>query len=1829
MSATTGLPFVKAFRPEFFPIDKLDLGPDVLGTLSEVLITSYTEIDAPSSGEGFEIGLCVADEVVIDVIGLDSFSIVLGGVASSLITAGFSMWPNQWAVTIDAGARVRFPRTLLKPVVRQNDVWVDDVARPYAEVHVGAGVIIDQDWNVTFDGPNAFRLDAAMIAESGLVLEGEVALDFSETIGLPESAALGLPATWRGIVFRTLTVHLPESLKDSVPISSLVFNNFHIGSGGVNGGIALTGQPAAGVLAGFPFQPTSISIELRQNCLTNAAIEGTVTLPFFDAPVSVVVSLDLSGKLTVNLAATQPAGTTYQNGLVTLTRPNLLSLTLDSIGFEAQRGYFAVKLSGQITPLMGEPELSWPSFRVQELSIDSEGNVQLDGGWLVLPSTTVFDFHGFKMELSKIGFGTDEDGWRWLGLSGGIHLVEGMPIGGSVDGLKIKWKGTEVDLELRGIGVQMVVPNTLALDGRVEFIDDERVKGFLGAVKLTLIPTQVVVDAQLLIGRNSESSAYSFAYIFVAGELPAGIPLGSTGLSLYKLAGLAGYNVAPDKKAEEPWFGGWYMREPIGVTHVEKWEPRPESLAFGAGAMIGTSADNGFAFHGDFLLVLLLPGPILLIDGKSAFLSKRGGGDPPLVSLAVFDGRTGTLQFNVQGKYQYPKEASDLAPGALIDVTAFSEAYFDFHSPRNWHFYLGMDSPKEMRVRASLFQLFEANGYLMLTQSGVRLGAWYGYEGRWKYGPLKLALSAYAEGDAAMPWSLTQFEGQFGLHGNVALKAFGFGASLQLDSAIQARAPHPKNIHAEFKVKLKTPWPLPDPKAEIELIWEDDAPPPPLVDPLERVGLEHLKVSEKWLTAPTLDEAGAMAPVPLDARPVLCFSKNMIDETGLALNWLPPADEDVGPYRFRYSLTGLTLSKRRAGSSDWIPATQAAAASLPEGRMRATWLAVLATASGTSGAQGVPPMSKLMLWSRTPFDYGRETTGAAYEEGFLDANPDWPCAYDWSSLPWKSADFSNCAVGPMAGISAVDELVLVAVCGDVREWSGDWLTATRAVCIDPFSGQSPGPKSGWNPFEDSSSAYLADNDKAARLTIFLPAGTAAARLCVGQGTNGAYRLSCDNSKTGAYDTAWSELLSPQAEVLLQPSVMLGHDVRGIELRGTVRLLRIDWIDHSEFDRGLFGGGMRTRLREETPWRLGEDPELLEPVTTYRLNVSTVAARSCDGGSSWEKEAFNKTCYFRTTSPPGLEPGASSAGDESPVDIYPRGPLRDLRPYVLMTAPPDGACPFYRSYDIGIEFNESYVELMYMLNETPLALKVHDSNGQLVPTCPVGAALQLNEWKPAGGTLATQSMSSQEQAWIDRLTRLSCVDFGNAAPPIPAGLWVQHPGTLLQPGAVYRAKVVASVPSAFLPLDASGAVLMESADEARLVEVNGLPLKLIGGMTAHSNGHKLLVLGNSVVETAIGAAEASRPFDRTSAEQLRLLQEAVAKAALPPGKAVSVVDWSFVTSRFASFAHQIHSWSGNAIDVDANDSSLSGTLLDAVQMKQLEDLLVPFPLGVPAIADSVAADVSSQREAEVHAFERASSLFGLAAGRTPTRTCATLLRDDSQFYGVLLECPEPVLAERMTLRLLKHPTQTDSSTAPEAWVRIAGIGLAVDDAPSQLIDEYVDLILTESASLQGAKLQIRSATGDWVDYYTFPASLPLSEGSLVRVHTGSSAFDLSSDLEAEHHYVLDSGGTALRRLPPPPLACIRLLGADGLPLHERSILTGGFADQDFRVLRSRDGTRALIFLSNTATPVQSLASGTLRLRFAFLRDISQYKAGAPVLRRLGSESPELADMDITL
>lgn len=1026
MSMAEGLPLPKALRLDLFPLDRLDPGGDLTAFLSRILVTDWQEAPfSPGPGGQLVIGLTVDEELVLELVGLNGFALVIGGASATTLTLGAEMRPDSLIIKLGGGVRLRFPRSVLKPVLRDGDAWVDDPSRPFAEIVVNAGVVIDQDWNVTFDGANAFTLAPAMIADSGFVIEGSVALDFSETTGLPESAAIGLPVTWRGVVFRTLTVHLPEAVTEAVPIASVAFESFHIGSGGVSGRIRLNGAPGSGMLAGFPFSPTAFEVTLAQNALTETTLTGRITLPFFDAPLDVTAGFDLDGNFTVALANAGGAG------LVTLDKPGLLSVSLERIGFARSQGRFIVSLGGTLTPKVGG--LDWPGVRIEELSIDSDGRVLVEGGWIDLPDQYVLNLSGFQIAISRIGFGTETDGRRWLGFNGALKLVEGLSAGASVEGLRIRWSpggAPNPSLTLEGVGVEFSVPGSVSFKGYVSMREPQPgVVRFDGAIELKLEAIGLTIDGQLVIGFDRPND-YTFFAVYIGVELPAGIPLWSTGLGLYGLAGLFALNMEPGRAPDEPWYGiqpgpSWYHRSPpgVGVAVLRKWTHAESSVALGGGVTIGSVYDNGFTFAGRMLLALVFPGPILLIEGRSNVLKPRASlsDEPNFRTLLVIDSRAGTVTAGIDAVHNIADG------GELIDIHGALEAFFG--GLDDWHLYLGIDEPRTRRIGADIFfRIFHGDSYFMLDPDRVRMGAWSGIEKDWRFGPLRVHIEAWLEGRAQLSFKPIYFQGSLALHGGFGVSVFGFGFDIGASAIVSAGVFDPFFIRADFNVSVGLPWPLPDFSVDFSLEWGPESDPPLLPVPVKEVAIGHDIASVTWplpagsLLLPALD-AGSPQPdffadqppalpapdaapppaaqlpvVPLDGRPEITFGRSVHDDANTEINARPqyaatggwsrigdPARNE-GPALIRPALAALSLDRWTGTAWEVVARSNVASGATAPRKLYGAWMPVPPEPGG--GTE--PGQTKLRVWSKTPFSYARRTS-QSWTDQFLVLNPHYPC----------------------------------------------------------------------------------------------------------------------------------------------------------------------------------------------------------------------------------------------------------------------------------------------------------------------------------------------------------------------------------------------------------------------------------------------------------------------------------------------------------------------------------------------------------------------------------------------------------------------------------------------------------------------------------------------------------------------------------------------------------------------------------------------------------------------------------------------------------------------
>ena len=937
----------------------------------------------------------------------------------------------------DAPIFLQCPSTdLLAPVVKQGDKWEPDLdsegkVKKVTLVFSGVSLQVDSSGKVDLTTDVKVDLQPVQIGKSGVIVEMKgLSLCMSDQAQLPA----GLPIGSRGFAIDSVNVHLPESIQGSFAPDEIKAEGLFIGSGGFTGKLSAewsAGKPLQ--LGGIECTLKSLMFDFKQNSLVESELICELTLPFFERPVNLDVSFSGDGSLLASLSAVQPQGVEYDGGLIHFEKQGVFKATIDGISFEVKNGISTLSISGGLQPTFlsqgGQSTSQPPTFKIRELSIDSNGHVNFAGGWMDLPEQYVLDFHGFHLGITKLGFGKADDGGKWIGFSGELNLVDGFTAGASVEGLRVTWyeDGHRAPkISFNGIGVEFAIPDVLRFKGHVAYqeIDDGSgtVHRFVGDIKLKLIALKMDIDAKLVVGSASggPQGKYNFFAIFLNAELPTGIPLGSTPLALYGMAGLFALQMEPNKKASEEWYEGWYKRPAIGVSDLEKkWVNRRGTLALGGGVTIGTNSDEGFTFAAKALLVIVFPGPIILLEGKANLLAERAklDDDPLFRSLAVLDMREGKIQIGLAARYK-----REWQTGKVIDIQAGAEAFF--HTTNDWHVYLGEKEPRDKRIRARILSLFEANCYFMIDPKKLATGAWVGYARQWKFGPVSLTLEAWLEGNVVVNFTPLHFHGDLWLHGNVEVNVFGFGLGLSVDARFAADVFDPFHVVASFEVSVRLPRPLKKKNFHITLEWGPIPDwPKQLPLPLKEVAIEHFKVTTSWplpkdTTPPLLlpkydpdvkgmrgyDELqsanppplSAMPVVPLDCRPHLSFSQPMNDDALVGVNPQPvqpeyqrigDTDKNEGPVRVRYGLREIELAKWDAQQNLWRPVASKPALSGVR-TLYGSWAAVPQLPSGTG--QAPVANNKLWLWSKTPFDYTRHG-GSDWDNWFIDNFPSYPC----------------------------------------------------------------------------------------------------------------------------------------------------------------------------------------------------------------------------------------------------------------------------------------------------------------------------------------------------------------------------------------------------------------------------------------------------------------------------------------------------------------------------------------------------------------------------------------------------------------------------------------------------------------------------------------------------------------------------------------------------------------------------------------------------------------------------------------------------------------------
>lgn len=774
-------------------------------------------------------------------------------------------------------------------------------------------IYVDKDFDISLVGFDSLDLSPCKIPglDMYLILNG-LKLSLSAT-PIDEIQSLGFQNDFKGVYVEQAFFHFQDDLKF---LPDIVAENFAIGTGGISGKITATfdleydpsidptdenkfvfNGDARGRLWGAHIGLKKFELELNANEVVSSEITGQLLLPFFDRPVEIELSLDLKGNISVGLKGVDG------DILAELTKEDILSMKINSFSFSKQGKEIAFALGGSIKPLFGEG-IEWPEFGVNNLIVwrdpdDLKWGVKLEGGWIDFPKALPFSVAGFKGELRKIGFGTiDIQGRKneFVGFSGSVSFVSGFALAAEFDDLQLFY-APNIRVELERARIGLLIPNTISLVGEVSKKKD----GFGGMIDVSILPMEMRI-----LGGAEFGSTESFSYmqILMGLELPPpGIMLGTTPVAIRGFKGKYAMNMEPSM--DPGW--EWAIAPPRGIMPLSKMVPGKGGKMLGASLKITTT--DGWLLGINALFALMLPGPVVMIEGRGSLFTKKVGGDPPFYALIVINGREQYFSANLSYN-------ADLAKG-VIKASGTVAAFFDFQNLNNWYVKLGQREPASKRITAIALKIFKATAYFEVY-GGPRLafGADISIQARKNFVVGHAKIKIYIGGGVDLCWDPEHAAGFLKFIAEIAIRVCGFGLGIGLFGEIDAKTPYPRHLKLEagFHFFLSLPWPLPDlkVKGKLKKVWKDGRKYPCDFEPLVSevlVDSEITSIPAKTLThydseIPGILEktlADLVPVVPMDARPTVKFAFPINDEI--------PLDDDASPVLAGNAANGLILHR--------------------------------------------------------------------------------------------------------------------------------------------------------------------------------------------------------------------------------------------------------------------------------------------------------------------------------------------------------------------------------------------------------------------------------------------------------------------------------------------------------------------------------------------------------------------------------------------------------------------------------------------------------------------------------------------------------------------------------------------------------------------------------------------------------------------------------------------------------------------------------------------------------------------------------------------------------
>lgn len=728
---------------------------------------------------------------------------------------------------------IRFPAALLREVDANGDP-IDDPGNPgvskgtLATVDVAAarystarGLEFDVQDSLTVNFPRSEILGTGLL----LSVTG-MKVDISRTTNIPEALADGRPADFVGIYITEGSVTLPAFWnQDSSSSGVIKARNLLVGTGGISGALTLEAREngaespviTARIGDAFAISLDRFSMEFQQSAVTNSTIEGTLRIPGFTDDKGNSALIGIKGSIRedgdFDVTASMAAGQAK-----TIAVPGVFNLTLQSVAFGQKDDDFYLAVSGSITFTheLVSKFISGP-IGIEKLMIWSDGRYEIEGGTIPLPDNVRFMLGPAEISISAIHLGTHEkaDGiYRYFGFDGAIDVNPG---GVDVRGKGIKFyypeDGKNLEkrsyLEIKSLAIDLVIPGsaskesaTLLISGFLNINGSSEDPEYAGGVSFALPKVRIAGGASMAY-RPKIPAFVVDAFV----ELSTPIPLGATSLGIFGFRGLFGQRYIATKPAgmvqeTDTWFD--YYKSMKGKGNVEategidirKFEVPADTggyestLSIGAGISLATAADSGKAFSSRLFLLLSLP-DLIYLEGKANIVAERvgltGSDDPPFFAMLAITPQS--VEVGAGVNYLLPQ-----GDGSIIDLKAEMRAAFFFQNSAAW--YINIGTPQNPTT-ARILSLFDATSYLMLSASGISMGAGvtWDFEKSYAGGAVYASVHAYIKLGGHISFERPQIGGFAMLGGYVNARLLWFGFHIGITATLVVEVPDPRYIY--------------------------------------------------------------------------------------------------------------------------------------------------------------------------------------------------------------------------------------------------------------------------------------------------------------------------------------------------------------------------------------------------------------------------------------------------------------------------------------------------------------------------------------------------------------------------------------------------------------------------------------------------------------------------------------------------------------------------------------------------------------------------------------------------------------------------------------------------------------------------------------------------------------------------------------------------------------------------------------------------------------------------------------------------------------------------